>query len=84
MLIKNHFGFTLYVAILIYLLDIIWHLLVSLIAGHADEAPLIIKAIFWNLCNLKDTLMHRCRFKNENINFFQVILTVFWSMDCNF
>jgi len=74
MLIKNQFGIMLCIAISLYLFDLVGQVLVSLVTGRADEVPLMINAVIWNLFYLKDTLLYRWRFKNESVDFHKLFL----------
>jgi len=66
MLIKNNFGFALLFSILIYFFD----LLVTIIGYILTKNPLTIlialKAVFWNIKNIKDTLAHRKQLSSMN------------------
>jgi GT2 family glycosyltransferase len=69
MLIKNQFGVSLPFSILVYLIDLSGIGAQWLLAGDQDYFLILLKALIWNLRNLRGTLQKRIRFKNESTDF---------------
>jgi GT2 family glycosyltransferase len=69
MLIKNQFGISLLLSILVYFVDLSGIEAQWLLAGDVDYFLILLKALIWNLRNLRGTLQNRIRFKNEPTDF---------------
>lgn len=59
MLIKNNFGFTLLFSILIYFVDLSGMMTYWIITRNPLHILMALKAVFWNIIHIKDTLVHR-------------------------
>jgi len=66
MLIKNNFGFTLLFSILIYFFDLSGIIIYEMLRKNPLHVLMALKAIFWNIKNIKDTLIHRKRYSSMN------------------
>lgn len=66
MLLKNNFGFTLLFSILIYFFDLSGVIIYWILIKNPLHILMVLKAVFWNIKNIKDTLIHRKRYSNMN------------------
>lgn len=66
MLIKNNFGFTLLFSILIYFFDISVTIIGYMLIKNPSYILMVLKAVFWNIKNIKDTLTRRKQLSSMN------------------
>jgi len=64
MLIKNNFGFTLLFSILIYFFDLSGMMIYWIFTKNPLYILMALKAVFWNIKNINNTLYHRKQFSS--------------------
>jgi GT2 family glycosyltransferase len=66
MLIKNQFGVSLLISLLVCLIDFCGSGLLWLVTGNSAYVPTLGKALVWNLANIKGTFQNRFKFKEKS------------------